>query len=52
MGIGTEELNSEVQTNSSQDQWNGQQTLNPVTVCDPDETPFVRMMDNSSECSD
>ena len=52
MGLGTDALNSEVQTNSSQDQQSAQQALNPTTVCDIDEAPIVRMMDNSSECTE
>ena len=39
---------SESQTNSSQDRQIAQQN----TVCDGDQLPVVRMMDNTSECSD
>ena len=52
MGLGTERLNSEAQTNSSQDQQNAQQNLNPTTARYTDEQPILRMMDNSSEFSE
>ena len=52
MGLGTEGLNLEALTNSSQDQQNAQQNLNPTTARYTDEQPILRMMDNSSEYSE